>query len=199
MSANAIYDVTDALRVRLEQAVGANQVYVGPPVVADVADRRLALFLFHLEPNRDLRNIDHQVTRAADPTGPLVTANALALDLRYLVSVFRQAGQGGQADHNELLALGQAMRALQADPFLGGAALPGQQVRVTLEPYPIDEMNRVWSLFPDTSYRTSVVYLATPVFVAPDPVRGARPVEERRLDAGPGAPAAGGAGAGGQP
>lgn len=186
MSANAIYDVTDALRLRLEQAVGVGEVYVGPPVVADVGDRRACLFLFHLEPNRDLRNADHLVTRASDPTGPLVTTNALALDLRFLLSVFRKAGNGGQADHNELLTLGLAMQALQIDPNLSGALVPGQEVRLTLEPYPIDEVNRVWALFPDTSYRTSVVYLATPVFVTAEPGPDGRRVQERTLRAGPG-------------
>ena len=162
MSADAIARVTAALQARLATAVGG-PVYVGPPNAEDVGSRTLCLFLFHVVPNQALRNDPHYAARPGDPTGPLVEANALPLDLRYLVSVFRSAGVGGRlGDPDELLTLGRAVRALHDQPFIDETQVPGQVVRITPEPYPMEELSRVWGLFPQTSYRTSMVYLAEP-------------------------------------
>lgn len=190
MTADAIFAVTEALRIKLGVAIrddqaGADQVYVGPPVAKDVGTRRLSLFLFHLEPNRDLRNAEHLVTPALDGDQPRVEADALPLDLRYLLSVFRPAGDGGAADADELNTLGLAIQALHAEPTLRGPGLDDQVVRVTPEPYPMEEMSRVWGLFPETSYRTSMVYLASPVFVSVDPEPAGPRVLERTLRSGP--------------
>ncbi len=180
MSVDAIFEVTDALRLRLESAVGDGQIYVGPPVDTDVGERRLSLFLFHIQPNKELRNADY-LTSSPNVDEPLVERRALPLDLRFLISVFRVAGNGGVAEPNELNTLGQAMQELHAEPTLTGPGLPDQTVRLTPEAYPMEELSRVWGLFPQTSYRTSVVYLASPVFVASEVIAGGPPVVERTL------------------
>lgn len=38
---------------------------------------------------------------------------------------------------------------------------------MTLEPLTTEEASRIWALFPTANYRTSVVYLATPVWIDP--------------------------------
>ena len=93
MSADAIAQVTAVLQNRLAAAIGG-PVYVGPPIAEDVGTRRLSLYLYQIVPNQALRNERHYVARAGDPDGPLVETQALPLDLRYLVSVFRSAGPG---------------------------------------------------------------------------------------------------------
>lgn len=180
MSADAIVRVTAALQARLATAIGG-PVYVGPPNAEDVASRTLCLFLFHVVPNQALRNDPYYVARPGDTTGPLVEADALPLDLRYLVSVFRSAGAGtgGLGDPDELLTLGRAVRALHDQPVIDDAHVPGQVVRITPEPYPMEELSRVWGLFPQTSYRTSMVYLVSPVSVALDPPPAGPAVRER--------------------
>jgi hypothetical protein len=189
MSADAIARVTAVLQIRLAAAIGG-PVYVGPPVVEDVGSHTLSLFLFHIVPNPALRNERHYVERPDDRTGPLVEAEALPLDLRYLVSVFRKAGAGGGglADPDELLTLGKAVQALHGQPSV---EVPGQLARVTPEPYTMEELSRVWGLFPQTSYRTSLVYLLSPVFVALDPPPAGPRILERtsRLGSLEGAPA----------
>ena len=114
MTADAIALVTAALQARLESAVGVGKVYVGPPVTEDVGDRKLALFLVHAVPNQALRNGQVLVPRPGDADGPLVETDALALDLLYVLWVFRSAGAGpgGAGDPDELLTLGAAVRAL---------------------------------------------------------------------------------------
>ncbi len=185
MTADAILATTEALRTRLEQAVGVGEVYVGPPLANDVGQRRVSVFLFHIEPNRELRNAERLgPPPVAPPTQTAVVLDALPLDLRYLISVFRTAGGGAAGDPNELAALGQVIQRLHAEPTLTGAILRGQEVRVTPEPYPMEELSRVWGLFPADSYRTSVVYLATPIFVEAGPLVAGPPVQTRRLDPG---------------
>jgi hypothetical protein len=73
------------------------------------------------------------------------------------------------ADPDELITLGRAVRALHDRPFIDGAHVANQLVRITPEPYPMEELSRVWGLFPQTSYRTSMVYLVSPVSVSADP------------------------------
>jgi hypothetical protein len=46
---------------------------------------------------------------------------------------------------------------------LTGPAVDGDQVRLTLEAVTTEELAHVWALFPNTNYRTSVVYVASPV------------------------------------
>lgn len=186
MTADAIALVTAALQARLENAVGVGKVYVGPPVAEDVADRKLALFLVHVVPDAAMRNHQVLVPLPGDADGPLVETDALALELRYLLSVFRStgAGPGGAADPDELLTLGAAVRALHERPVIDPSQVPGQTVRITPEPSTVEDLNRIWGLMPQASYRTSMVYLASPVLVTSDPPVGDARVTERRYRAG---------------
>lgn len=186
VTVDAIALVAAELRARLATAIGG-PVHVGPPVVEDVGTGTLSLFLFHVVPNQALRNERHLVSRSSDPAGPLVEADALALDLRFLLSVFRSAGTGGggMADPDELVTLGKAIRALHDQPFIDGGQVPDQRARITPEPYPVEELSKVWGLFPETSYRTSVVYLVSPVSVSLDPLRIGPAVLQRTSRQGP--------------
>jgi hypothetical protein len=47
------------------------------------------------------------------------------------------------------------------------AAVDQETVRVTLEPLTTEEASRIWALFPTANYRTSIAYLATPVWIDP--------------------------------
>jgi hypothetical protein len=187
MSKDAISKVTDAMHQRLEAAVGVGNVYVGPPVAADVGSRRLALFLFHILPNQAMRNETHYVPVPTDPQTPLVEVNAIPLDLRYLVSAFRTAGAGGDglADPDEMDNLGAAIQQFHAYPNIDNPAIPNEFARITPEPYTMEDISRVWGLMPQTSYQTSMVYLVSPVFVALDPSQVPARVTERRYGHGP--------------
>jgi hypothetical protein len=58
------------------------------------------------------------------------------------------------------------MQEIQSDPEL---IIKDQTVRVTLEPLTTEESSRIWALFPTANYRTSIAYLATPVWIDPLP------------------------------
>jgi hypothetical protein len=180
VSKDAILNTTEALKTRLEQAIGPDQVYVGPPIKDDVKGLKASLFLFNVVPNRDLRNIERVAPRPSGsaPSALSVRVEALPVDLRFLISVFRSG-----TDPSELSTLGEIMLRLHLDPTLSGGILEGQVVRVSLEPYAVDELHRIWGMFPEESYRTSVVYLASPVFIE-EPLALGPPVLSRELKQG---------------
>lgn len=178
MSAEAIYRVTQALRNRLQQAVGASGdpggVFVGPLDDPDAQGASLILFLYRLSPNTSQRNQEHRVPSDNPPPAVITYRDSLPLDLYYLLTVGTRPGIG---EEPLLRVLGFAMQALQIDPDLIGPDVGNQTVRLSLEPLTTEETSRIWALFPTVNYRTSVAYLATPVWIDPP----APPAEATRV------------------
>ncbi len=187
MKADGILRVTEALRERLKIALASSgvpgTVFVGPLDDADASGAALILFLYRIVPNASLRNREHRVSSSNPPPPVQVFQNALPLDLYFLVTV---GTTPGSSEETLLRALGFAVQALQADPDLTGPAVSQETVRVTLEPLTTEEASRIWALFPTANYRTSIAYLATPVWIdPPQPAPTAAPVVEDQLLSGP--------------
>lgn len=167
MSAEAIRLVTLAIEARLKEALntagGNNQTtFVGPLDDQSARNAALVLFLYRVTANQSLRNSEHWVSpaRAGDPDQAYT--NALPLDLHYLLTV----GPREQAGEPESLRLlGYALQALNDFPILVGSKVEGETVRLSLDPVSSEEMSRVWALFPTVNYRTSVLYLASPIWI----------------------------------
>lgn len=182
MNADALMRVTKALRLRLEQVVGSGKVFVGPLDDPNAVGASLILFLYRIVPNSSLRNREHRVTAELAPPPVVVFRNALALDLYFLLTV----GTNPTGSEEALLhALGMAMQVLQLDPEITGPGVGYETVRVSLEPLSVEEAGRIWALFPTANYRTTVAYLATPVWIDPKlPEVVGAPVVKDSLDAG---------------
>lgn len=185
MKADGILRVTEALRERLKVALASSgvpgTVFVGPLDDPDASGAALILFLYRVVPNASLRNTEHRLP-AAGPPPVAVFRNSLPLDLYFLVTV---GTKPGSSEETLLRALGFAMQEMQAEPDLTGPAVGQETVRVTLEPLSTEEASRIWSLFPTANYRTSIAYLATPVWIdPPQPAPVAGPVVEDRIFAG---------------
>lgn len=186
MKADAILRVTEALRDRLKVALANSgvpgTVFVGPLDDADSSGAALILFLYRVVPSPSLRNREHRVVSANPPPPTVVFQGSLPLDLYFLVTV---GTTPNSSEETLLRALGFAMQELQGNAELTGPALAHETVRVTLEPLTTDEASRVWALFPNANYRTSIAYLATPVWIdPPQAAPSAGPVLQDRLDAG---------------
>lgn len=186
MSAEAIFRVTQALRGRLQQALTAagdpGSVFVGALNDPDAQGASLVLFLYRIAPNASLRNSEHRVPSNNPPPPVIAYRDSLPMDLYYLVTVGTRAGVG---DEPLLRVLGYAMQSLQGEPDLAGAAVAHETVHVSLEPLSTEETSRVWSLFPTANFRTSVAYLASPVWIDPlQPPLPAEPVRQDELQAG---------------
>ncbi|HET9527945.1 MAG TPA: DUF4255 domain-containing protein [Pyrinomonadaceae bacterium] len=168
MSATAIIQVTRAFRDRLTVALTksgiAGTVFVGPLDDADASGAALILFLYRVVPNPSLRNREHIVANPS-PSLPTVFRNSLPLDLYYLVTVGTVAAE---SEDRFLQALGFAMREIQNNPDLTGPDVEFQTVHLSLEPLTTEESSRIWALFPSANYRTSIAYLATPVWIDPE-------------------------------
>lgn len=188
MKADGLLRVTEALKARLELALASSgvpgSVFVGPLDDADSSGAALILFLYRIMPNASLRNREHRVVTGSTPPVE-VYLNALPLDLYYLVTV---GTTPGASEETLLRALGFVMQALQAVPEISGADVRHETVRVSLEPLSTEESSRIWALFPTANYRTSVAYLATPVWIDPlAPETVGAPVVEEQLRSGSGA------------
>jgi hypothetical protein len=188
VKADGILRVTEMLRERLKQALlnsgipGAT-VFVGPLDDADASGAMLILFLYRIVPSATLRNSDHRVVSSTAPPPVQVFHNSLPLDLYYLVTV---GTIPNSSEETPLRALGFAMQALQAEPDLSGPDVSNETVHLTIEPLTTEESSRIWALFPTANYRTSVAYLATPVWIDPPVLPTvAGPVVDDRLHAGP--------------
>lgn len=168
MSAEAIRNVSLAMENRLKAALVAasstGTTYVGPLDDRQAANASLILFLYRVQPNMSLRNTDHRVGPASSGGSDRSFANALPLDLHFLLTVGPRTEAG---EPESLRLLGYAMQALNDDSLLAPSQVGGEAVRITLDSVSVDEMGRVWSLFPTVNYRTSVLYLATPVWIDP--------------------------------
>ena len=187
MSATALFDTTMALARRIRDATGLD-VHIGSPLRREMGTARVALTIIHLEPNAALRNTP--VFRAPPASRPVTAAAApvaaIPFDLHYLITCYRQPTPGGVAapEPGELTSLGEIIRVFHAEPILTGSALPGQNVRLSPENYGPEEMNRVWGLFPEEPFRTSIVYLASPVFIETGYDGLFPPVQSREMGGG---------------
>jgi hypothetical protein len=184
VNGEGILRVTEVLRDRLKDALVLSgvpgTVFVGPLDDADASGAALILFLYRIVPNASLRNREHTPPSSSAP--PPVFRNALPLDLFFLVTV---GTMPGSSEETPLRALGFAIQAMQADPDLTGAGVSQETVHVTLEPLSTEETSRIWALFPTANYRTSIAYLASPVWIDPrQPEPMAEPVVDDQLFAG---------------
>lgn len=189
MNGAAIKAVTDALNDRLTAALATSGVpggvFVGPLDDPNASGATLILFLYRIVPNASLRNREHVVASSNPPPAAIVFRNSLPLELHYLVTVGTDAAAGATNQEPSLTALGYAMQALQIDPELAGQKLGYETAQVSLEPLATDEMSRIWALFPTANYRTSVAYVASPVWIdPPQPAAVAAPVVDDQLFAG---------------
>jgi len=168
MNGDAIFHVTEALRERLDRALRASgvpgTVFVGPLNDPDANGAALILFLYRVVPNAALRNSEHRVPSPIPPPPVQVFRKSLPLDLYFLVTV---GTTPGSSEETLLRALGFAMQLFQAEPDLTGVELGHETVHVTLEPLTTEDASRIWALFPTANYRTSISYLATPVWIDP--------------------------------
>jgi hypothetical protein len=183
MKADAILRVTQTISKRLEDALGAGagSVFVGPLDDPNVGNAELILFLYRVAPSCELRNSERRVPSRNG--GVDLMKSSLPLDLHFLLTV---GSNPGGPELSKLQGLGVALQCLQQNPDFVGSGVNHEPVRVTLDSLGIDEMSRIWNLFPGANYRTSVAYVVTPVWIDPElPEPSGIPVVADQLFSGP--------------
>lgn len=164
MKGDAIRAVGEAIEQRLELVLGAGKVFLGPPDGEGAGTGSVILFPYRVAANADHRNTERRLA-AADPAlaEEDIFDNAVPLDLYFLLC----AGPAKAPDKWEgFTNLGRAIQALQ-EPANIGVSVQNEIVHLSMDTTTTEEMGRIWALFPAVNYRTSVVYLATPVWIDP--------------------------------
>lgn len=177
MSVTAIGDVGNTLVELLKSELAGTVTLAGPldpdeiallsPAEAEDNGMRLTVFLYSVTPTVELRNEPPvEISPVRQRRAPL------SLDLYYLVTTFSPPTipDPTQRTQDAHLLLGMAMRVFFDHGLLTGTVLQGDlppdtELRLTLQPITVEDMTRLWSVFPDHPYRPSVSYLVTPARV----------------------------------
>lgn len=173
----AIQAVTEAIRdllvTALHDSVGAPTgtftVFVGPPD-ADNDQDELILFPMRITPSAALRNADRirPFPTAADP--PRKVEPAVPLEVHYLVTA---GSPQNSTAADGLRRLGQAIQAIEAASPIAVPIVFQDAVWLSLDPLSIDDLSRIWGLFPNFNCRTSFAVLASPIWIDPLRIREA--------------------------
>jgi hypothetical protein len=158
------------------------QIALVSPAEANASGVRLTLFLYSIAPAAELRN-ELEIPGNAVDDEPV----SLPLNLFYLVTAFSPPQDPTNRSLDSHLLLGQAMRVFFDNGILTGSVLRGdlprdEELRLTLQPISIEDLTRIWSVFPETALEPSVSYLVTPARVRSDRTRGGARIVSRRID-----------------
>jgi uncharacterized protein DUF4255 len=158
------------------------QIALVSPAEANASGVRLTLFLYSIAPAAELRN-ELEIPGNAVDDEPV----SLPLNLFYLVTAFSPPQDPTNRSLDSHLLLGQAMRVFFDNGILTGSVLRGdlprdEELRLTLQPISVEDLTRIWSVFPETALEPSVSYLVTPARVRSDRTRGGARIVSRRID-----------------
>lgn len=157
---------------------------LSPRDVNNNANIRLTLFLYSIAPAVALRN-DFEIPGSQAFNGEL----SEPLDLYYLLTAF---GASDPADPSAAALeaqelLGFAMRVFFDNGILAGSTLQGnlprnEELRLTLQPMTVEDLTRIWSVFPESVLRASVSYVLTPIRLRSVRQQGGARVISRQAD-----------------
>ena len=160
-----------------------NQIgLLSPRDVSQNADVRLSLFLYSITPSAELRNeleIPGNTMFPGEISEPL--------DLHFLLTAFSPLNDVTERTLDEHLLLGFAMRVFFDNGILVGSMLHGnlprdEELRLTLQPMTIEDLTRIWSVFPDSVLHASASFLLTPVRLRSTRTLGGARVSSRQTD-----------------
>jgi Pvc16 N-terminal domain len=162
------------------------QIVLLPPAEAKTGGVRLTLFLYAIAPAAELRN---EMEIPGGPEGDEAVSEPL--DLYFLLTAFAPAEGDDPTErtHDSHLLLGTAMRVFFDNGTLTGSVLQGdlprdEELRLTLQPMTVEDLTRIWSVFPESVLHASVSYLVTPVRLRSTRTRGGTRVVSRAADVG---------------
>jgi hypothetical protein len=197
----SIATVTATLQRMLTEAVsdigGAEATIVRPDAsnTGALPDPGVNIFLYQVTPNTAWRNAD---LPTRNPAGQTVQRPRIGLDLHYLFTF-----HGDENDLEPQRVMGSVIRAMHArpvltpemlqaaidaNPLLAGSNLPDEveRVKFTSQALNLEEMSKIWSVFLQTPYVLSMVYVGTVVLIeAEEPARRVLPVRTRVLNVFP--------------
>jgi hypothetical protein len=182
--------LSEVLTAGVADVTGAHVTFVRPDQ-AGAQVPSVNIFLYQVAPNSAWRNSDLP-TRRTDES--LIQRPRVALDLYYLFTFY-----GDETLFETQRLLGAVVRTLHAHPTLTRAevdhavharallstsdlATDIELVKFTPITLSLDELSKLWSVFPQTHYALTITYAASVVFIEPTvSPRPALPVRTRNL------------------
>lgn len=198
----AIGGVSTTLRnLLLDRMEQASAVTVAPPdvTVSGVTGRRVNLYLYQVSENGYLKN--QEIPGQGHPGD--YGHPPLSLDLLYLMTTYGQSPDGENADIEAQEILGDAMRVFHEYPIVTDDLRAGdvpagerilddvlvgefENVKITLQPADLEELSRIWTALPESSFRRAVTYRVSVVQIESRRRRStALPVRRRQVYAFP--------------
>jgi hypothetical protein len=199
----AIAGVSSSLKTLLrDRMTEVADITVAPPdVKVDFATgRRVNFYLYHMNENPYLKN--QEIPGEGYPGA--YGHPPLSLNLHYIFTAFGASDTGPDADMEAQQILGDAMRVLHdfsivtsdlveekkpipkppiLDPTLLGEF---EQIKITFQPAPVDEISKIWTALPNVNFRRSVLYEVSVVQIQSQNARSlALPVKSNRVYALP--------------
>jgi Pvc16 N-terminal domain len=184
----AIRDVSDTLIQLLRTEVGPllpdpDLIALLSPAEANSIGVRLTLFLYSISPAAEYRN-ELEIAGASMDNLPI----SMPVNLYYLLTAFSPPQDPTNRSLDSHLLLGRAMRVFFDNGTLLGSSLKGdlprdEPLHVSLQPITVEDLTRIWSVFPETALQPSVSYLVTPVRLRAGRIREGAPVVSRQTDA----------------
>ena len=185
-----IRDVSRTLLELLRANLGAG-VAIDLRSPQDPDGNRLTLFLYKVLQNPYLKNEPSEPPPANNQGRLIETRAPLVVDLYYLLTAHAGNPPNMLEAHT---ALSRAMRVFYDNGTLRGSLLrpldatngltDDSVLRITLNPITMEDMTRIWSVFPDTPYEISVAYLVTPVSIESTIEVETAPVLDQNLEHG---------------
>lgn len=136
---------------------------------------KISLFLYQVQTNTSLRNQEPMWDASIG-----LKASPLTVDLYYLVSALSKEPDTA-VSHLEAVMKAFYDNALVKPPMTPDALMDtGNEVLyITPHSLSLEDMNRLWGVFPNSPYRLSVAYLVTPVYIPSDRMTSTVPVTDK--------------------
>src|SRR5262245_13226802 len=165
-TSSLIFSVSNTLRKMLNEFLKIREedvLFDSPGELEPIPDNGLALFLYKLSENPSLKNRDVEQDRYVNPV--LLKNPPLPLDLFYLIIPF------GNSENRQII-LEKVMQLFHDFPILDKSLLSddlrnsgNHELKILLNELTSDDMNKIWSLFPNKPYRLSISYIITPLMI----------------------------------
>lgn len=178
MSQQTIADVGRTLisLLRAELTLAPDRIALTSPPNAVANDVRLGLFLYKIVETPYLANEEDQTVVPPGGGLPISVRSPLTVTLHYVLTAYGAVGEPDLTarEAEAHAALSRAMRVFYDNGILAGSQLQaelagtGHELRVSINPITMEDMTRIWSVFPDSQYSSSVAYIVTPVPIESD-------------------------------
>ena len=176
----AIRAVTDTLDNLLTAALGVTTDRITPPYLLSATTPLLSIYLFRVQPNAFVNNLDWESVTANQLRAP-----PFGLNLFYLITAYG-------ADQSQIqLLTGEVMRALHDQPVIrtGHPALHAdlatmtEELRIVPHPLTLTESLDLWKSFgSNVAYRLALTYEVSAVIIDSQVTRNVARVTERVVD-----------------